>query len=150
MDPEVTALLGAINTLSQAEVFSAVTDIIEQGISSEEANALVTNPEVLEVLTANQASEIFDAVEVPDLSDAQAEQLVEAVQGASEEVRAAFEDKINVFDNKFNKYVPIGSNINVEQRKVLIAATGVLFMAPVVSVSSPTSSSPSSNSRRNS
>jgi len=94
-----------------------------------------------------QAAEIFDAVEVSDLSEAEAEQLVEAVQDAPEEVRAEFEDSINVFDNKFNKYVPIGSNINVGQRKVLVAASGVLFMAPTVSVSS-SSSGPQSDSRK--
>ena len=148
VDPEVTALLGAISMLPQSEIAAAVDNIIEEGVSPDEAAALATNPDVLQSVTAEQAAEIFDAVEVSELSDAQAEQLVEAVQGATEEVRAEFEDKINVFGGKFNGYVPVGSNINVGQRKVLVAATGVLFMAPAVSVSSSTSSSPSSDSRR--
>jgi hypothetical protein len=148
VDPEVFALLNNIANIPQSEVQDAVENIIEEGINPEEATALATNPEVLQAVNADQAAEIFDAVEVSELSDAQAEQLVEAVQGASEEVRAEFEDKINVFDNKFNEYVPIGSSINVGQRKVLIAATGVLFMAPAVSVSSSTSGSSSSNPRR--
>ena len=134
--------------MSQSEVAKVVDNIIEQGVSADEATALATNPEVLQSVTSEQAAEIFDAVEVSDLSDAQAEQLVDAVQGATEEVRAEFEDKINVFGGKFNKYVPVGSTINVGQRKVLVAATGVLFMAPAVSVSSSTSSSSSSDSRR--
>ena len=134
--------------LPQSEIAAAVDNIIEEGVSPDEAAALATNPDVLQSVTAEQAAEIFDAVEVSELSDAQAEQLVEAVQGATEEVRAEFEDKINVFGGKFNGYVPVGSNINVGQRKVLVAATGVLFMAPAVSVSSSTSSSPSSDSRR--
>lgn len=148
VDPEVTALLGAISMLPQSEIEAAVDNIIEEGVSPDEAAALATNPEVLQSVTPEQAAEIFDAVEVSELSDAQAEQLVEAVQGATEEVRAEFEDKINVFGGKFNGYVPVGSNINVGQRKVLVAATGILFMAPAVSVSSSTSSSPSSDSRR--
>jgi prophage DNA circulation protein len=148
VDPEVTALLGAISMLPQSEIAAAVDNIIEAGVSADEAAALATNPEVLQSVTAEQAAEIFDAVEVSELSDAQAEQLVEAVQGATEEVRAEFEDKINVFGGKFNKYVPVGSNINVGQRKVLVAATGILFMAPAVSVSSSTSGSSSSDSRR--
>ena len=148
VDPEVTALLGAISMLPQSEIAAAVDNIIEEGVSPDEATALATNPEVLQSVTPEQAAEIFDAVEVSELSDAQAEQLVEAVQGATEEVRAEFEDKINVFGGKFNGYVPVGSNINVGQRKVLVAATGVLFMAPAVSVSSSTSGSPSSDSRR--
>jgi hypothetical protein len=148
VDPEVTALLGAISILPQSEIAAAVDNIIEQGVSAEEATALATNPEVLQSVTSEQATEIFDAVEVSDLSDAQAEQLIEAVQDAPEEVRAAFEEQINVFGGKFNTYVPVGSSINVGQRRVLIAASGVLFMAPAVSVSSSTSSSSSSDSRR--
>ena len=149
VDPEVTALLGAISMLPQSEVQAAVENIIEEGVSAEEATALATNPEVLQEVTADQATEIFDAVEVSDLSDEQAEQLIEAVQDAPEEVRAAFEDTINVFGGKFNAYVPIGSNINVGQRKVLVAATGVLFAAPAVSVSSSSSGTQSdSRSRR--
>ena len=147
VDAEVTSLINAIANLPQSEVQAAVDNIIEEGVSPEEATALATNPEVLKEISAEQASEIFDAVEVSDLSDAQAEQLVKAVQDAPEEVRAEFEDQINVFEGKFDKYVPLGSAINVGQRKVLIAATGVLFMAPTVSVSSSTSSS-SSDSRR--
>ena len=136
--------------LPQSEIAAAVDNIIEKGVSAEEATALATNPEVLQSVTSEQATEIFDAVEVSDLSDAQAEQLIEAVQDAPEEVRAAFEEQINVFGGKFNTYVPVGSSINVGQRRVLVAASGVLFMAPAVSVSSSTSGSSSteSNSRR--
>lgn len=147
VDTEVLSLLGAVADLPQSEIQAAVDNIIEEGVSAAEAEELATNPDVIQSVTAEQAAEIFDAVEVSDLSEAEAEQLVEAVQDASEEVRAEFEDSINVFDNKFNKYVPIGSNINVGQRKVLVAATGVLFMAPTVSVSS-SSSSPQSDSRK--
>ena len=134
--------------LPQSEIAAAVDNIIEQGVSADEATALATNPEVLQSVTSEQATEIFDAVEVSDLSDAQAEQLIEAVQDAPEEVRAAFEEQINVFGGKFNTYVPVGSSINVGQRRVLVAASGVLFMAPAVSVSSSTSSSSSNSSRK--
>jgi hypothetical protein len=148
VDTEVLALLGAIADLPQEEIQAAVDNIIEEGVSAAEAEELATNPDVIQSVTAEQAAEIFDSVEVSDLSDEQAEQLVEAVQGASEEVRAEFEESINVFDNKFNSYVPIGSNINVGQRKVLVAATGVLFMAPAVTVTSSSSSGPQSDSRK--
>jgi len=112
----------------------------------QQAVALATNAEILSTLSEEQAAEVFDAVEVSELTDEQAEALIEAVQDAPEEVRAAFEDTINVFSGKFNSYVPIGSNINVGQRKVLIAASGALFLAPpVVSTSS---SGTQSDSRR--
>ena len=148
VDPEVTALLGAISMLPQSEVQAAVENIIEEGVSSEEATALATNPDVLESVTADQATEIFDAVDVSSLTDDQADQLVDAVSGASDEVKASFEEEINIFEGKFDKYVPRGSTINVMQRKIIFAATGVLFMAPVVPVSSSTSGSQSSTSSR--
>ena len=147
VDPEVTSLLGAISMLPQSEIAAAVDNIIEQGVSADEATALATNPEVLQSVTSEQATEIFDSIEVSDLSDTQADQLIEAVQNAPEEVKAAFEEQINIFGGKFNKYVPIGSTINVGQRKVLVAASGVLFMAPVVPVSSSSSGTQSSDNK---
>lgn len=136
------------------ETFPSTTTIapsqtIAQGIDASEALAIVTTAAALQELTASEADKVFEAVEVSELSDQQAEALVEAVQDAPEEVRAAFEDQINVFEGKFDKYVPLGSVINVGQRKVLIAATGVLFMAPTVSVSSSTSGSQSNSRRKN-
>lgn len=150
VDAEVSALVNAISNLPQSEIKAAVESIIEKGVSAEEATILATNPEVLQSVTADEATEIFDAVEVSDLSDTQAENLIEAVQSASEEVRSAFEEQINVFGGKFNKYVPVGSKINVGQRRVLVAASGLLFMAPTVSISSSSSSSSSSGSNSNS
>ena len=134
--------------MSQSEVAKVVDNIIEQGVSPAEATALATNPEVLQSVTAEQATEIFDAVEVSELSDAQAEQLIEAIQGAPDGVKAAFEEQINVFGGKFNKYVPLGSTINVGQRKVLIAATGLLFVVPVMPSTSSSTPTAESKSRR--
>ena len=133
VDPEVTALLDDIDTLPQSEIAKAVDNIIEKGVSSEEATALATNAEVLEVLTTSQATEIFDAVEVSELSDAQAQEIVDAVQNAPEEVKNAFESEINVYEGKFDSYVAVGSSVPVSTRRVIIAATGVLFAMPTVS-----------------
>lgn len=115
----------------------------------EQALALATSAEALQELSATQAEEVFDAVDVEELTDEQAEALIEAVQDAPDDVRAAFEDEINVFGGKFETYVPLGSTVNVAARKVIVAASGVLFMAPTVAVSSSTTSSTStSDSRR--
>ena len=116
----------------------------------EQALAIATSAEVLQELSATQAEQVFDSVDVDELTDEQAEALVEAVQDAPEEVRAAFENEINIFGGKFETYVPLGSTVDVRTRKVIVAASGVLFIAPTVSVSSSTtsSSSTSSDSRR--
>ena len=145
LPPETTT---TTSTTLPVETTTTTIPVIDESLTPEEAVAIVTSAEVLQELTSEEAVEVFDSLEVSELSDEQAEALVEAVQDAPEEVRAAFEEEVNIFDNKFNSYVPLGSNINVGQRKVLVAATGVLFMAPTVSVSSSSTSGTQSDSRK--
>jgi hypothetical protein len=130
---------------SQDEIKSAVEDIISSGVNNEEAVALATSPEVLQAVSSEEATQIFDAIDTGELSTVQAEQLITAVQDAPESVRNAFESEINVFGEKFGTYVPVDSKVNVKTRKTLIAATGVLFVAPTVSLpsSSPPAPAPS-------
>lgn len=145
--PTTTTELSTTTSSSTVPPQTTTTTIpITPDISQEEAVAVATNPAVLQALSSEEAEEVFDAISVSELSDEEASALVEAVQDAPEEVRAAFEDKINVFSGKFNSYVPIGSKINVGQRKVLVAASGALFLAPPVVSSS--SSGAQSDSRR--
>ena len=109
---------------------------------------MATNPEVLQTLSSDEAKEVFNAISESELTSEEAEQLVEAVQDAPLEVREQFESQINVFSGKFNSYVPIGSSINVGQRKVLIAASGLLFMAPTVPSTIGSSTSQSQSRRK--
>lgn len=143
-----TTILPSTSTTLPVTTSSTTIPPIDDSLSPEEAVAIVTSAEVLKELTPDEATQVFDSLEVTELSDEQADALVEAVQDAPEEVRAAFEEEVNIFDNKFNSYVPLGSNINVGQRKVLVAASGVLFMAPTVSVSSSSTSGTQSDSRK--
>ena len=134
---------------STEEIQSVVEELIASGVSKEEAVALATSPEVLQTVTSEEASQIFDAIDTGALTEEQTEQLITAVQDAPESVRSAFESEINVFDNKFGSYVPVGSKVSVSKRKVIIAATGVLFVAPTISTtppSAPPSGSPSGTS----
>lgn len=145
LPPETTT---STSTTLPVETTTTTIPVIDESLSPEEAVAIVTSATVLKELSSEEATQVFDSLEVSELTDEQAEALVEAVQDAPEEVRAAFEEEVNIFDNKFNTYVPLGSKINVGQRKVLVAATGVLFMAPTVSVSSSSSSSQSDSRKR--
>lgn len=108
----------------------AIATILDTPITEEQAFELATSPAVLENLTQEQASEVFDAVVVDNLTDAEATALVEAVQEAPTEVRASFEAEINVFGGKTDTYVPLGSTIPVSQRRALIAIVTVSFVAP--------------------
>ena len=49
------------------------------------------------------------------------------------EVRKEFENSVDLFSGAFDDYVPIGSTITVAQRRVVVAATAVMFLLPAPS-----------------
>lgn len=147
VDEQVVALLNESASLSKDEIEKAVDDIIENGVSKAEANALAENPDVLQAVTAEQATEIFDAVVAEELSDEDAQQIVEAVQDAPQEVRESFEEEIDIFGTgKFDSYVPVDSTINVSQRRVVIAASAGAMLAAPMSGAAPSGGSPGGGS----
>jgi hypothetical protein len=46
------------------------------------------------------------------------------------EVREQFENSVDLFSGDFDEYVQIGSTVTVAQRRVVIAATTVMFVLP--------------------
>ena len=117
--------------LTTDELDDAVDELFQQPITEDQAVLLASSEKLIAVLDADQAHELFDTIAVNDLSDEQAEQIVDAVQDAPEEVRDAFETEINVFEGSFNGYVPLGSTIDVGQRRTLLAATATMTIAVV-------------------
>lgn len=119
----------ALQDMAPEEVVAVVEAAIEEGLSDEEAVALATNAAVIAVLDKDQAEEVFKSIDVGSLSDAEIAEVVSAVQDAPEEVREAFEQEINIFGSggAMDGYTPIGSTITVGERRVVIAATGVLL-----------------------
>jgi hypothetical protein len=97
-----------------------------EAVEPEIAVAYATDPQVLATVTADEATEIFDAIIVDELTPEQAAEIVAAVQDAPPEVREAFEEEINVFDGTFDTYVPLGSNVSVSTRRTVTAATAAL------------------------
>jgi hypothetical protein len=117
------------DTVTDDQVQEAVDSIIENGIDETQALSISTSAEVLSSITGDQASEVFAEVTVGDLTDEQGQEIVDAVQGAPEEVRSSFEAEINVFDGAFDNYAPIGSEISVAERRVVVAVGAVLASA---------------------
>ena len=136
------------DVISKEQVAEVVTLIIEQegGVNAEQATELATSSKVLESIDGEQATEVFDAVVASEVSPEDGAAIVEAVQNAPEEVKEAFEEEINVFEGVFDEYVPTGSSISVAERRAVIAATAVLFVAPLPI---PTTSSSQTASSRN-
>jgi hypothetical protein len=89
-------------------------------VSPEQATELATDPEALAEVTAEEATQIFEALVVDDLSEEELVALVEAVQDAPVAVRESFEAEVNVFGGGVDTYVPIGSTVPVKTRRALI------------------------------
>lgn len=130
--PTTTVAIQSTTSSSLPLVEDPSVPQIRDVVTPEDASKLATNPEVLASVSKEQAKEIFEVLNVDELSDSQLEQLVSAVQDAPTEIRKAFEESVNIFGGQVDTYVPVGSNIPVSQRRALIAITTALFAAPIV------------------
>jgi len=72
------------------------------------------------------------AANLENLTAEQLDQIVEAVNEAPAEVKREFENEVNVFTAGLDNYIPADSNVNVAQRRALVAIGAVLTAAPVV------------------
>ncbi len=97
--------------------------------------------EELSAFPPEELKQVFETLDVSVLTDEEKEELSAQLSAAPDDVKAAFEEAVNIFSGDFETYVPKGSAINVGQRKVIVAATSVLFVAPTI----PTSPPPASN-----
>jgi len=120
----------SIAELDEEEAVALIEQILATAVTPDQATELASNPDVLAVVTSEQAEEIFATIDVTELDNTQIDALVEAVQSAPVTVRKAFEKTINIFDDGLDDYVPIGSNVPVHSRRTLIAvAAGAATVA---------------------
>lgn len=142
-DEQFEELVGVLesDTVTEEQVSAAVDSVIENGVTEDQATELATSEKVLQSIDGEQAAEIFDAVDISNVTPEEAAQLVNAVQDASTEVRSSFEEEINVFDGAVDTYQPLGSEVNVGQRRVLVAVGAVLSSLPTLAGSGPIPSS---------
>ena len=141
-EEEVTALIAEATTVEELQTaleeltLEQVEQVVDQILAQEEpptpeqAVALATSPEVLSVVSPQQAVEIFESLDVAELSEEEKTAVTEAVQSAPLEVRQAFEETIDIFSDDFGDYVPLGSVVPVDTRRTLIAvAAGATAIA---------------------
>jgi hypothetical protein len=122
-------LVEALADLSPEQVSQVIEEILAEEPTQEQAAALATSPEVLAVVSAQEAEQIFEALDVGELTDAQTEQLIEAIESAPLEIREEFEDTIDIFGEGLDDYTPVGSTIPVGERRTLIAVTAGITLA---------------------
>lgn len=109
----------------------------------------VTPTPVLSQLPAENLEQFFESLDMEALSPEEKSALINELSNAPEEVKKEFESTVNIYSGEFDEYVPVGSVITVGERKVIIAATGVLFVAPTISAGGgATSGSTQSNENR--
>jgi hypothetical protein len=132
-DTQILELIDNLDESTPEEIIKAVDTFIEAGITSDTALALATSGELLASITPEQASEIFDALDITTLDASQAAELVKAVQDAPVAVRESFEEQVNIFDGVVDSYVPIGSTVPISTRRLVIAAGALLSAVPVSS-----------------
>jgi hypothetical protein len=130
------AVVGELEStvISNEQVAQVVTLVIQQegGINESQATELATSSKVLESISGEQATEVFDVIVASDVSADAGLAIVEAVQEAPKEVRKSFEKEINVYEGVFDTYVQIGSNIPVNTRRTLLGLGAVLSSTPVI------------------
>jgi hypothetical protein len=128
-DEQFATAVEALGDLNEEQAIALIDQLLATDVTADQATELATNPDVLAVITSDQAEEIFATIEVDQLDDTQIAELTEAIQNAPLAVQKAFEATIDIFGG-FDDYVPTGSNIPVRERRTLIAiAAGTTLTA---------------------
>jgi hypothetical protein len=128
-DEQFDTAIEALGDLNEEQAIALIDQLLATDVTADQATELATNPDVLAVITSDQAEEIFATIEVDQLDDTQIAELTAAIQNAPLAVQEAFEATIDIFGG-FDDYVPTGSNIPVRERRTLIAiAAGATFTA---------------------
>lgn len=87
-------------------------------------------------ITIQKLDEVLQSEAFEQLSIAELEVVSEILSAAEDEVKAEFEEQINVFDGRFDSYVPKGSAISVAQRRVMVVVSAVILTAPTATIGS--------------
>ena len=133
-----------LSSLSSVQISSAVDDLLSKGVDENEAVAISIRPEILQAISSDQAKEIFEKIEVGNLTPEDKNNLSNALTSAPENVKKEFEGTIDIYKEGFDDYVPTGSNLDVKTRRTFLAATTVL--ASSITLGGGTGGSPAPSS----
>jgi hypothetical protein len=128
-DEAVVEALADIEQATPAEVQAIVTELLAFDLSPDQAVSIASEPAVLEVLTNDEAEQVFEQVAVEELTSEQAAQFVEAIASAPTEVRQAFESVLNVFQGFADNYVMLNQTVPIKTRRALIALGAVFLVS---------------------
>jgi len=132
-DDDTEQLDEILETLTEAapeQIVAAITQVLATDITSEQAAEIASSPEVLAAITEQQAEQLFEQLQVDELTEEQLAEFTAAIQEAPTKIKKAFEKTINIFGSQFENYVPTGSNIPVKTRRTLVAAGALIAAIP--------------------
>jgi uncharacterized membrane protein YgcG len=111
-------------------------------VTEDQATDLASSSKVLESIDTTQAEAVFETIPVGDLTATEEAALVAAVTDAPEEIKDTFEATIDVYGEGLDEYVPVGSQVDVGDRRTLIAASAaVAGIAGAAATGSPSGGS---------
>jgi hypothetical protein len=128
-DEAVVEALADIDQATPAQVQAIITELLAFDLSPDQAVSIASEPAVLEVLTNDEAEQVFEQVAVEELTSEQAVELVAAVQEAPTKVRKAFEAVLNLFEGFADDYVMTNQNVPIKTRRALIALGAVFLVS---------------------
>jgi hypothetical protein len=128
-EEQFDAVIEQLSEATEEQIVALVDDLITKDLDTSQAAAFVSSPAVLAAITGDQAEALFGEISTGELSEAEAEQVVAAVQDAPPSVRQAFESVLNIFSGFADNYVPFDSRIPVSERRALVALGAVLLAA---------------------
>jgi len=129
-DEQIEEILDVLVEAEPEQIVAAITQVLAAEITSDQATEIASSPEVLAAITEEQAEQLFEQIEVNELTEEQLEQFTAVIQEAPTKVKKAFEKTIDIFGSQFEDYVPTGSSIPVKTRRTLVAAGALIAAMP--------------------
>ena len=129
-DEQIEEILDTLIEAEPEQIVAAITQVLAAEITSDQATEIASSPEVLAAITEDQAEQLFEQIEVEELTEEQLEEFTEVIQEAPTKVKKAFEKTIDIFGSQFEDYVPTGSSIPVKTRRTLVAAGALIAAMP--------------------
>ena len=83
-------------------------------------------------LTDEEVADIVADIAAAELTAEQSAAIAVALADAPDDVKAAFEDAVNVYGEGFELYVPEGSTVTVAVRRTIVAAAAALQFTPAL------------------
>lgn len=96
---------------------------------NEALTSVLADPAVFDDLSETEVQDLIATIADTPLTDEEAEQLSAVLSEAPDEVKAEFEQQVDVFSGQFDTYVPVGSVVPVGTRRTLVAVTATTLVA---------------------